>query len=133
MSNSGSGSLLRYGNEKLPDNNSLVSLLPKPKNNIRKDIKEDANEQPESKERDLVSRQTAVAPLEKYKAIARMGHSGDRLIQTDPTDMQPKYFALEDLARPSAEQVTHDAESTKRALELILVGWLVGWLVTLPA
>lgn len=59
--------------------------------------------------------------LDKYEVIARMGHAPDRLVQMHPSDMQPRTFVEEELARPSPAQVAEETEATRRALEVIIM------------
>lgn len=63
-----------------------------------------------------------------YSAIARQGHSADRIIHTSFKDLIPLRQRAEagdlDLSRPSQEQVAETAERTKKALETLVNGAL---------
>ncbi|KAK1760883.1 SKIP/SNW domain-containing protein [Echria macrotheca] len=61
-----------------------------------------------------------------YSAIARQGHSNDRIIHTSFKDLIPLRQRAEagdlDLSRPSQDQVAETAERTKKALEALVSG-----------
>ncbi|KAK4453189.1 SKIP/SNW domain-containing protein [Podospora aff. communis PSN243] len=61
-----------------------------------------------------------------YSAIARQGHSADRVIHTSFKDLIPLRQRAEagdlDLSRPSQEQVAETAERTRKALEALVSG-----------
>jgi len=61
-----------------------------------------------------------------YSAIARQGHSSDRIIHTSFKDLIPLRQRAEagdlDLSRPSQEQVQETAERTRKALEALVSG-----------
>ncbi|KAK0752161.1 SKIP/SNW domain-containing protein [Schizothecium vesticola] len=61
-----------------------------------------------------------------YSAIARQGHSNDRVIHTSFKDLIPLRQRAEagdlDLSRPSEEEVAATAERTKKALEALVSG-----------
>ena len=61
-----------------------------------------------------------------YSAIARQGHSSDRIIHTSFKDLIPLRQRAEagdlDLSRPSQEEVQATAERTKKALEALVSG-----------
>ncbi|KAK0651815.1 putative puff-specific nuclear protein Bx42 [Cercophora newfieldiana] len=61
-----------------------------------------------------------------YSAIARQGHSTDRVIHTSFKDLIPLRQRAEagdlDLSRPSQEQVAETAERTRKALEALVSG-----------
>ncbi|KAL2264289.1 hypothetical protein VTK26DRAFT_7894 [Humicola hyalothermophila] len=63
-----------------------------------------------------------------YSAIARQGHSSDRIIHTSFKDLIPLRQRAEagdlDLSRPSKEQVEETAERTKNALAALVSGAL---------
>lgn len=54
-------------------------------------------------------------------ALAHVGHSQNRLIQTQLSDIQPKYLPREQLSRPSAEQVAQETEAARQALQIIIM------------
>jgi SNW domain-containing protein 1 len=61
-----------------------------------------------------------------YSAVARQGHSTDRIIHTSFKDLIPLRQRAEagnlDLSRPSQEEVQATAERTKNALQLLVNG-----------
>ncbi|KAK0626522.1 SKIP/SNW domain-containing protein [Immersiella caudata] len=61
-----------------------------------------------------------------YSAIARQGHSADRVIHTSFKDLIPLRQRAEagdlDLSRPNQEQVAETAERTRKALEALVSG-----------
>ena len=61
-----------------------------------------------------------------YSAIARQGHSNDRVIHTSFKELIPLRQRAEagdlDLSRPSQEQVAETAERTRKALEALVSG-----------
>ncbi|KAL2162742.1 hypothetical protein VTH06DRAFT_6578 [Thermothelomyces fergusii] len=63
-----------------------------------------------------------------YSAIARQGHSADRIIHTSFKDLIPLRQRAEagelDLSRPSEQEVAETAERTKKALETLVNGAL---------
>uniref|UniRef100_A0A0N4ZYZ7 SKIP_SNW domain-containing protein n=1 Tax=Parastrongyloides trichosuri TaxID=131310 RepID=A0A0N4ZYZ7_PARTI len=72
-----------------------------------------------NKKSNVVALQTDENGKVKYDAIARLGHSKDRLIHTSLASTKNKYFTEddEDIAKPNEEEINSTTEETKKALE----------------
>ncbi|CEF61302.1 Puff-specific protein Bx42 [Strongyloides ratti] len=88
-----------------------------------------------NKKSNIVALQTDDEGKVRYDALAKLGHSKNRLVHTSIASTKNKYFHEddEDIAKPNEDEIANTTEETKKALEKLTMFKIASALPVKPA